>query len=481
MEQRPDILHFLKAHSTPPPREVEEKVLQLNADRFQQLQDHTVPPPPELALHIKAAAFSRRHKLRRLFVGVAATVVTALAALFLIKHTALTDQTGPVAAAGKNGRNLPAAGQIQPADRTKTDSSLSTPAHNAHNSLASLQPLPLEFLLGGDKYSLNGNSLLTTFIGHRYPALKKYLTSKEADNGWRLHLDGNTSIYLSRATVATLRKLYTTRADGSPAREAERTKDRLQKWTIRDNKRFDLRYIGSPLDPIDLADFLFPPLISFSHHNRSPLPSGTSSAPSLQTDSAHSHRTPMGEDHSLTVSYALQLRTGRTNNGIGETYNGGQQTLFDDGSKARLRLATLMRIESIFLDHRSHTFTIVPESAKAGATVNLDTLQWANYNKKYAGATCTLSDDTTHILGYACRRADIRLHNGRHITAWYAPSISVAAQALLEPAFAQVPGLVLRYEYTLRRKSVRYEAAQLSRKPIDPAIFVIPAGRPPTP
>jgi GLPGLI family protein len=102
----------------------------------------------------------------------------------------------------------------------------------------------------------------------------------------------------------------------------------------------------------------------------------------------------------------------------------------------------------------------------------LTSRQWSANNLQYAGATYDLTPDTTTILGYTCKKALISLNNGRQIIAWYTPAIKKPVLAL-EPAFSGVPGLVLRYEYTCRKKTLRYTATSVSSQPIDPAVFAM--------
>jgi hypothetical protein len=471
MEERPDILHFLKTHSTPPPKEIEERILGLPqqdlADRFRRLREHTAMPPRDLADAIRSRTGGRT-RVRMLALSIAAAVLAIVAGVFLFRFQTGRRQSGSYETAGRS-RKEQSEGKSAPGS-----DSLVLPAsgHARSAALTSFRSLPLEFVLEGVRYPLTGNSLLTTFIGLRYPLLKKYLTSKAADNGWRIHLDAYTSVDLSGAMVSTLRKLYGTRADGSPARDAKRTLERLGKWSMQDSRQFDLRYASSPLDPVDLANFLFPPLFSFGRNTRQAMPAGVLHLPA---DTAHLQRMPAIKTNDLTVSYTLELASGRTGAGIGETYNGGMQTLFDGGHEARLRLATLMRIQSVFMNKETQVFTVVPESAKQQSPVTLTAGQWSGVNGKYVDATCSFTEDTVRVLGYPCTKAVIQLKNGRRITAWYTPSIQDSAQSLLEPAFTKIPGLVLRYEYTTRRKTVRYIAVKISRQPIDPSVFVIPS------
>jgi hypothetical protein len=72
-----------------------------------------------------------------------------------------------------------------------------------------------------------------------------------------------------------------------------------------------------------------------------------------------------GQD--LTVSYSIGLKSRRSNTGIGETYNGGVETIFANDQEVRLRLVSLMRMQSIFIlsDGRAQQKVIIlKESGK---------------------------------------------------------------------------------------------------------------------
>ena len=361
-------------------------------------------------------------------------------------------------------------------------------------SAPAIQLSSLALGLDGARFALTDNSLLATFTGYHYPAMGNHLNNKH-ETSLHIRLDQYTSIILSPVMTATLRDLYATRPDGSPDRKARKTREKLEKWAGEDKKQFDLRYNVNPLDPVDLAEFLYPPLFSFGRHSgesvtstgpAAPAPAAptASSAPAASSSAAPASARPASTAPTspaasgpLTVSYTLTLLNKKTTIGIAETYNGGIQTLFDAGEHARLRLASLMRIQSIFMSPGGASLTIVTESTKPHNSVTLTASQWSHYNNKYAGAARDLADDTVSILGYRCKKALIRLHDGRRISVWYTPRIQTPAQDRLEPAFAGIPGLVLRYDYTCRRKTIRYTATSLSRQPIDASVFSLPATR----
>lgn len=183
----------------------------------------------------------------------------------------------------------------------------------------------------------------------------------------------------------------------------------------------------------------------------------------------------------LTVSWSISVSSKKGGDmGMAETYNGGVETLFSAGGQARLRLVALMRIQSVYMsggnDGRPKNFTLVKESGKSKYTSRMSEEEWNEYNKKYEGAVCRLSEDTMTVLRLTCRKAIITLKDRRVITAWYTKAIQAPALTFLEPAFADVPGLVLKYEYTYKKKTITYTATSISHAAIAQSVFKPSAG-----
>jgi hypothetical protein len=180
----------------------------------------------------------------------------------------------------------------------------------------------------------------------------------------------------------------------------------------------------------------------------------------------------------LTIPYSITITSKKSGVGIAETYNGGIETLFAGAHVARLRLVSLMRIQSVFITTDKallKSVTIIKESGNIKHRSDLSPTQWMQYNKKYAGSTCRFTQDTAMVLNHVCKKAIISLRDGRQLTAYYTPAIQRTVFAFLEPAFTQIPGLVLKYTYTYKKKTITYTATAISNNPISADILAIPA------
>lgn len=183
---------------------------------------------------------------------------------------------------------------------------------------------------------------------------------------------------------------------------------------------------------------------------------------------------PDGSD--LTVSYSIELKSKKKNMGIGETYNGGVKTIFVRHQQVRLRMVSLMRMQSVFVlpGQPEKRVAIVKESGKDRYKYYLSGNDWKLYNREYEGAICNNTDDTLNIAGYSTKKAIIVLKSGQKITAWYTTAIREQALADAEPLFSCIPGLVLKYEYAYKKGTIIYTATAVNRNAIDPEVFIIP-------
>lgn len=183
-------------------------------------------------------------------------------------------------------------------------------------------------------------------------------------------------------------------------------------------------------------------------------------------------------NRNLTISYAIELISEEKNKGIGETYNGGLKTIFISGNNARIRLVSLMRIQSIYLLPHADTrgeAVIVKESGKNKYKTYLSEKNWKSYNSKYDSAGCILTTDSINILNYPCRKAIINLQDNRSMTVYYTDSLHNPVFSRVDPAFKCIPGIVLKYEYAHKKGTISYTATSISTDRVTPDVFKIPS------
>ncbi len=181
--------------------------------------------------------------------------------------------------------------------------------------------------------------------------------------------------------------------------------------------------------------------------------------------------------NNITIVYDIIINSNKKNADIAETYNGGVKTVIVKGGKARLRLVTLMRIQSIFFlkqDSALEKVFILKESGKKRYKYQLSPEDWNKYNARYNGIVYTLVNDSITVAGHLCKKAIISIPGeGKEVIAYYSTALKPLDKNI-EPMFAGLPGMVLRYEHSDPEGIIIFTANQISFDQIDEKIVEAP-------
>ena len=182
-------------------------------------------------------------------------------------------------------------------------------------------------------------------------------------------------------------------------------------------------------------------------------------------------------DKDFSLVYDIHVNTTNKNPGIEETYNGSTKTILHQKGITRIRMVSLMRIQNIYIydaEPELKKVIITKESGKNLYKYVLTASDWKLYNARYDNIGYAYFKDTINILGFTCKKAILNINNGKQqITAYYTESIKSFPKSI-EPMFAGLPGLVLRYELKTKNGSIRYTANKISFEQLDNAIFTEP-------
>lgn len=176
----------------------------------------------------------------------------------------------------------------------------------------------------------------------------------------------------------------------------------------------------------------------------------------------------------LIISYVLKIDADKKN-GIAESYNGAIKTIFLSDSKARSRMVSLMRVQSLFyVGNEGENITMVKESGRESYKKNINQTEWQQMNKKYAEAVYEFLEDSIQVLNYDCKKVIVKLKDGKEVVAYYTSLIRNDNFAKVEPAFAGIPGIVLKYVYKNEDAEFIYAATDISFAIPGPEIYKIP-------
>jgi hypothetical protein len=106
------------------------------------------------------------------------------------------------------------------------------------------------------KFSVKNNDLMAAFASFEYQHLPPFLTGPE-DKAFTIRVDQYAAISVSQPMSKMIRKMNQYRRNGKLKARARKTRERLEKWKAADAGQFDKSLIKNPLDPLDLAEFIF--------------------------------------------------------------------------------------------------------------------------------------------------------------------------------------------------------------------------------
>lgn len=184
----------------------------------------------------------------------------------------------------------------------------------------------------------------------------------------------------------------------------------------------------------------------------------------------------LNDSTDLTISYQIAYATVRPGVDLGESYNGAVKTVFASQRSVRLRLVSLMRIQSVIIDigeKNDSLITLIRESGKNKAVQRVSTDHWTLLHSKYEGSKVEWLNDRVNILGYECKNANVTLKDNTSLTVYYTNQIKHNLFQHAEPMFRDIPGVVLKYVYRNKKSSLTYTAVLLSRNKIDPGVFEV--------
>lgn len=180
----------------------------------------------------------------------------------------------------------------------------------------------------------------------------------------------------------------------------------------------------------------------------------------------------------FVISYGITVE-GAKKKAFQQTYNGGLKTVFVKNDLVRIRLVSLMRMQSIYFNNKKWVKTniasLVKESGSYKSILSFNTKQWKQFNSRNDSVRCDIfKEDTLTILNKLCNKAILTFKDSTKLTVYYLPNAKSNTLANAEPIFSTIPGLVMKYIYENKSKSITYTAVDFKIAPISNTVFVTP-------
>lgn len=274
-----NILKQLQEHQVPPPADAFEKawekiLLQNEATgkssepekkSFELLQDYLMQPPP---VDLSAVMAGKKSVIRSRPVVFISKKIMKVAAVLALAVTGLAIYT----AVGKKENEQPGfqpheklltAGKMTDADTVTTTTAISqntvdkasSSVNTANRNIAAAGLFKKRANISfGNSASYYNNDIFFTLVNYKEYGKEKLFT--QALRNKKVTLNQYSYVNLSDKMVAMLQEVYLTKKNGKPSRKAKKAKKKFEKWRKKDEKYFDAELNKSPVDIIDLGEFL---------------------------------------------------------------------------------------------------------------------------------------------------------------------------------------------------------------------------------
>ncbi len=171
--------------------------------------------------------------------------------------------------------------------------------------------------------------------------------------------------------------------------------------------------------------------------------------------------------------YNISIQTGEKEPNMADMLDGAKTTVFIKGNQTRSEMLSGLGSESTIHDAKTGSGVILKDYSGQKLMITLSQNDWEKKNQKYEGLTYDITDETTMIAGYNCKKAIAKLNDGTSFIVYFSPDLKVANKEYDYP-FKTLPGLAMQYEWQSGKMNFKYTLSQISFDPVPASKFDIP-------
>jgi len=152
---------------------------------------------------------------------------------------------------------------------------------------------------------------------------------------------------------------------------------------------------------------------------------------------------------------------------------GATNTIYLKGSLSRTDMLSSLGKETTIYDGKAGLEVILKEYSGQKLMITLTKENRATQNKKFEGINFETTSETKQIAGYNCKKATAILKDGSLLTVYFAPEININNKEY-NPAFKNLPGLPVQYEFENGKLKFQYLLASIDFGPLPISKFDVP-------
>ena len=171
--------------------------------------------------------------------------------------------------------------------------------------------------------------------------------------------------------------------------------------------------------------------------------------------------------------YNISIVSAKSETPTLNSLNGAILTLYLKPTISRTEMKSTLGTESTVFDNKNGNGFILKEYSGQKLMISMNEANWDQKNKAYEELNFTISNETTTIGNYQCKKATATLSDGKLFTVYFDPTIIISNKKY-NNAFSKLQGLPVQYEIQSGNLSFKYTLSSLSYDAIPAAKFEAP-------
>lgn len=174
-----------------------------------------------------------------------------------------------------------------------------------------------------------------------------------------------------------------------------------------------------------------------------------------------------------TMMYDIVIQSGSKEPQMADALDGGTVTVYIKGGQSRSDMVSAIGKESTIHDNKTGNSVILKEYSSQKLMITLTKDNWETKNKAYNDIKFDFLNETATIAGYTCKKATAKMPNGKLLTVYYAPDLTVTNKEY-DAMFKNLPGLALQYEYESGAMKYKITLSKINFEPVAASKFDFP-------
>lgn len=142
-------------------------------------------------------------------------------------------------------------------------------------------------------------------------------------------------------------------------------------------------------------------------------------------------------------------------------------------NSSRAEMKSSLGTESTIFNNKLNSGFILKEYSGQKLMITMTAANWDQKNSSYENLNFNVSNETTTIGGYSCKKATATMADGKTFIVYFDPSVTIANNNY-NNAFTKLPGLPVQYEIQSGDLTFKYTLTNLSYETVANTKFEAP-------